>query len=234
MDPAGLTRRSIFQICRDWWEATTDITPGGLSVGTSVIPFPGWSVPTLAAESASLNEVCDGKFSLGIGLGAYPSPALIKQLDLPKVSPLTYSREYLQTLRALFAGESVDFEGQGVKLHGVQLGIKAPPVPVYMAAMGEQMLRLSGEYADGVTPNWCSAEQVAWMRSHVADGAQKAVDLRATSRSRCTFACASTRTRTPHAAPLPPTCSATPWPVPGQSKTAAIAATSDAWASSRS
>jgi alkanesulfonate monooxygenase SsuD/methylene tetrahydromethanopterin reductase-like flavin-dependent oxidoreductase (luciferase family) len=172
--PAGLTRRSIFQICRDWWEATTDITPGGLSVGTSVIPFPGWSVPTLAAESASLNELCEGKFSLGIGLGAYPSPVLIKQLDLPKLSPLTYSREYLQTLRMLFAGESVDFEGEGVKLHGVQLGIKAPPVPVYMAAMGEQMLRLSGAHADGVTPNWCSAEQVAWMRSHVADGAQKA------------------------------------------------------------
>ncbi|MBV9600464.1 MAG: LLM class flavin-dependent oxidoreductase [Chloroflexi bacterium] len=172
--PAGLTRRSIFQICRDWWQATTDIARGGLSVGTSVIPFPGWSVPTLAAESASLNEVCDGKFSLGIGLGAYPSPALIKQLDLPKLSPLTYSREYLQTLRPLFAGESVDFAGKGVTLHGVQLGIKAPPVPVYLAAMGEQMLRLAGECADGVTPNWCSPEQVAWMRKHVADGARQA------------------------------------------------------------
>ena len=172
--PAGLTRRSIFQICRDWWEATNAVTAGGLSVGTSVIPFPGWSVPTLAAESASLNEVCGGRFSLGIGLGSYPSPALIKQLDLPKISPLTYSREFLQTLRALFAGESVDFEGQGVKLHGVQLGIKTPPVPVYLAAMGEQMLRLSGEHADGVTPNWCSPDQVAWMRSHVAEGAKKA------------------------------------------------------------
>jgi alkanesulfonate monooxygenase SsuD/methylene tetrahydromethanopterin reductase-like flavin-dependent oxidoreductase (luciferase family) len=169
--PAGLTRRSIFQICRDWWEATTDIVSGGLSVGTSVIPFPGWSVPTLAAESASLNEVCDGKFSLGIGLGSYPSPALIQQLDLPRVSPLTYSREYVQTLRTLFAGESVDFEGQAVKLRAVQLGIKAPRVPVYLAAMGEQMLRLSGVHADGVTPNWCSPEQVAWMRKHVAAGA---------------------------------------------------------------
>lgn len=172
--PAGLTRRSIFQICRDWYEATTEVVPGGLSVGTSVIPFPGWSVPTLAAESASLNDVCSGKFSLGIGLGAYPSPALIRQLDLPSVSPLTYSREYLQTLRGLLAGESVDFEGKGVRLHGVQLGIRAPRVPVYLAAMGEQMLRLAGAHADGVTPNWCSADQVAWMRPHVADGARRA------------------------------------------------------------
>jgi alkanesulfonate monooxygenase SsuD/methylene tetrahydromethanopterin reductase-like flavin-dependent oxidoreductase (luciferase family) len=36
------------------------------------------------------------------------------------------------------------------------------------------MLRLAGESADGVTPNWCSAEQVAWMRPHVAEGAKKA------------------------------------------------------------
>ena len=70
--PAGLTRRSIFQICRDWWEATTDIIPGGLSVGTSVIPFPGWSVPTLAAESASLNEVCERQIQPGHRSGRVP------------------------------------------------------------------------------------------------------------------------------------------------------------------
>jgi alkanesulfonate monooxygenase SsuD/methylene tetrahydromethanopterin reductase-like flavin-dependent oxidoreductase (luciferase family) len=61
-----------------------------------------------------------------------------------------------------------------VKLREVQLGIKAPAVPVYLAAMGPQMLRLSGECADGVTPNWCSPEQIAWLRQHVAEGARRA------------------------------------------------------------
>jgi alkanesulfonate monooxygenase SsuD/methylene tetrahydromethanopterin reductase-like flavin-dependent oxidoreductase (luciferase family) len=172
--PAGITGRSIFHICREWWQATTEVVADGLSVGTSVIPFPGWSVPTLAAESATLNDICGGKFNLGIGLGAYPSPALIRQLGLPTVPPLTYTKEYLHALRGLFAGESLDFDGRAVSLHGVQLGIKAPPVPVYLAAMGAQMLRLSGECADGVTPNWCSAEQIAWMRPYVAEGARKA------------------------------------------------------------
>ena len=67
--PAGATGRSIFQTCREWWEATTDVIGGGLGVGTSVIPFPAWTVPTLAAESASVNEFTRGKFTLGIGLG---------------------------------------------------------------------------------------------------------------------------------------------------------------------
>ncbi|MBV9896869.1 MAG: LLM class flavin-dependent oxidoreductase [Chloroflexi bacterium] len=166
--PAGVTVRSIFLTCRDWWEAS------GLSVGTSVIPFPGWSLPTLAAEAASLNDLCGGKFSLGIGLGAYPSPALLRQLNLPKVPTVTYTREYLSGLQTLLKGETLDADGQGVKLHGLRLAFEAPKTPVYLAAMGERMLRLAGECADGVTPNWCSAAQIAWMRTYVNQGAQKA------------------------------------------------------------
>jgi alkanesulfonate monooxygenase SsuD/methylene tetrahydromethanopterin reductase-like flavin-dependent oxidoreductase (luciferase family) len=172
--PGGVTERSIFQICRDWWEATSEVVPDGLRVGTSVIPFPGWTVPTLAAESATLNDITGGKFVLGIGLGAYPSPGTIKQLGLPTVPPVAYSRDYLHTLRTLFAGETVDYQGTAVSLHGVQLGISAPPVPVYLGAMGEQMLRLAGECADGVTPNWCSVEQIGWMREKVGERARKA------------------------------------------------------------
>ena len=166
--PAGVTARSIFQVCRNWWEAS------GLSTGTSVIPFPGWSLPTLAAEAASLGEVCGGTFSLGIGLGAYPSPAMINQLNLPTAPPVALTREYLGGLRSLLNGETLDTEGSVIKLHGVQLAFKAPRTPVYLAAMGKQMLRLSGECADGVTPNWCSTEQVAWMRPLVDEGARKA------------------------------------------------------------
>src|SRR6266568_6352205 len=133
--PAGITGRSIFQTCREWWEATTEVVAEGLSVGTSVIPFPGWSVPPLAAESATVSEITAGKFNLGIGLGAYPSEAMRHQLGLPLVSPLALTRDYLVTLRALCAGKTVDYSGPTVTLHGVQLAIEAPPVPVYLAAM---------------------------------------------------------------------------------------------------
>jgi len=125
--PAGLTGRSIFQTCHEWWAATTQVVSEGLSVGTSVIPFPGWTVPPLAAESATLSEITGGKFNLGIGLGAYPSDAMRHQLDLPLVSPLAFTRDYLVTLRALCAGKTVDYTGTVVTVHGVQLAFKAPP-----------------------------------------------------------------------------------------------------------
>ncbi len=172
--PAGLTGRSIFQTCREWWEATTEVVDAGLSVGTSVIPFPGWTVPPLAAESATLSEITDGRFNLGIGLGAYPAESFRHELGLPLISPLALSRDYVTTLRALFGGRTVDYTGAVVHLHGVQLGIEAPPVPVYLAALGPHMLRLSGELADGVTPNWSSPEQIVEMRQHVAEGARRA------------------------------------------------------------
>jgi len=172
--PAGLTGRSIFHTCREWWEGTLDIVPGGLTVGTSVIPVPGWSVPPLAAESATLSDLTGGKFNLGIGLGSYPAQSLRQQLALPLVSPIALTRDFLSPLRTLFAGESVDYDGAVVHLHGVKLGISAPPVPVYLAAMGPQMLRLAGALANGVTPNWSSPEQIVWMREQVSQGARQA------------------------------------------------------------
>ena len=172
--PAAATGRSIFQTCREWWEATIAVVAEGLDVGTSVIPFPVWSVPSLAAEAATLSEITAGKFKLGIGLGGYPAPAFRDQWGLPDVPPVAYTRDYVHTLRSLFRGETVDYTGTGVTIHGGQLGIKAPIVPVYVAAMGQQMLRLAGACADGVTPNWCSAEQIAWMRPQVAEAARRA------------------------------------------------------------
>src|SRR5216684_8028368 len=84
--PAGITGRSSFQICREWWEATTEVVAEGLSVGTSVVPFPGWTVPTLAAESATVSEITGGKFVLGIGLGGYPAESFRGSLGLPLVA----------------------------------------------------------------------------------------------------------------------------------------------------
>jgi alkanesulfonate monooxygenase SsuD/methylene tetrahydromethanopterin reductase-like flavin-dependent oxidoreductase (luciferase family) len=143
-------------------------------VGTSVIPFPAWTVATLAAESASLGEVTGGKFALGIGLGGYSSEGFRRQLGLPMLPPVAYTRDYLATVRSLLAGNSVDYDGTALSLHGLQLGFTPPRVPVYLAAMGPQMLRLAGECADGVAPNWSSPEQVAWMRAIVAEGARRA------------------------------------------------------------
>jgi len=49
-----------------------------------------------------------------------------------------------------------------------------PAAPIYLGALGPQMLRLAGERYDGAALNWCSPEQTFWSRERVAAGALSA------------------------------------------------------------
>lgn len=46
--------------------------------------------------------------------------------------------------------------------------------PIYVGALGPQMLRLAGERYDGAALNWSSRAQIAWSRERVAAGALRA------------------------------------------------------------
>ncbi len=55
------------------------------------------------------------------------------------------------------------------------LGVKdLPPAPVYLAALGPQMLRLAGETADGALLNWATPERIAVSRARIDEGAARA------------------------------------------------------------
>jgi alkanesulfonate monooxygenase SsuD/methylene tetrahydromethanopterin reductase-like flavin-dependent oxidoreductase (luciferase family) len=47
-------------------------------------------------------------------------------------------------------------------------------VPIWVAALGDRMVRLAGECADGVLLNWCSPERVRAARSLVDEAAARA------------------------------------------------------------
>jgi alkanesulfonate monooxygenase SsuD/methylene tetrahydromethanopterin reductase-like flavin-dependent oxidoreductase (luciferase family) len=58
-------------------------------------------------------------------------------------------RDYLLILRPLLAGEPVDYEGEHHSAHGDLRIEGGPGVSVLVAALGPQMLQLSGRLADG-------------------------------------------------------------------------------------
>ena len=170
---AGLAH-DAFQICAQWSMASREIVDGGLATGISVLPVAGWSAPVLAAAAGTVGELSGGRFSLGIGAGSSFYAAARSSLGLAAHPPIALMRDYLITVRALLAGEQVDYEGAAVTLHGVKLGFKPPRVPVYLGALGPQMLRLAGAHADGAALNWCTPEQIAWSRGEIEAGARKA------------------------------------------------------------
>ena len=83
-------------------------------------------------------------------------------------------RDYLSVLRQMLAGQPAGYDGRVLHLHGARIDFVPPPVPLFVGALGPQMLRLTGELADGVTLNWCTPEQVSWSRKQVAEGAEAA------------------------------------------------------------
>ncbi len=164
-----------FQLCALRWAATTAVVEGGLGTGIGVSPV-GLRTPMGFAMSAgTLSKLTGGRFVLGIGTGGAFTPEYRRTWGLRERSSLALMRAYLTTIRGLVGGESVGYDGGGIRYSGARLTIDPPPrTPVYLAALGPEMLRLGGELADGLSLNWCTAEQVAWSRERVVEGAQRA------------------------------------------------------------
>ncbi|MGE3271777.1 MAG: LLM class flavin-dependent oxidoreductase [Chloroflexota bacterium] len=164
--------RDAMHVCAQWSVASSEVVDGGLGTGISVIPAPLWAAPSLASCAATVGEISNGRFILGIGSGGIHGAAYRHSLGLPDLRPIGTMRDYLVTVRGLLAGDAVEHEGKAITLHGFQLGIKAPRVPVVLGALGPNMLKLAGEASDGAALNWCTPEQIAWSREIVAEGAR--------------------------------------------------------------
>ena len=106
----------------------------------------------IAGFVSSLAEIAGERVVLGLGPGGSMTlrPLGMKMWE----KPLTKISESVMVLRKLFAGETVNFDGETVKVKGVRLtqplNVK---VPICLTARSPRMLELAGEVADGVLLN---------------------------------------------------------------------------------
>ncbi|KAA0235033.1 LLM class F420-dependent oxidoreductase [bacterium] len=130
-----------------------------LRVGTAIANVFSRGPATLAQSALGVAEAAPGRFLLGIGTGSQP---IVEMWNGGKFDrPLTRVREMVAFLRQAFAGERVMFEGKTFAVNGFRLSRPAPaPIPIQVAALRENMLRLAGEVADGCVINWLSADDV--------------------------------------------------------------------------
>jgi 5,10-methylenetetrahydromethanopterin reductase len=106
------------------------------------------------------------------------SRAIVEQWNgLPFVRGLAQMREAVQVIRGVLSGERVNFEGQFYKIRNCRLAIPPPPKPVriVLAALGDDMLRMAGEIADGVLLNYLVGPRYNQAAlEHLAAGAARA------------------------------------------------------------
>ena len=166
--------QDMFQICAQRWAASREVVPEGLATGIAVSPVMYRSPVAFAMSGGTLSQLTGGRFFMGIGSGGAYRPRTRQSMGLPRLSALSMMRDYLTTVKALVAGEQTDYQGDVVTLRGIRLDIDPPPqTPVYLGALGPEMLRLAGELADGACLNWCNPEQIAWSRERIAEGAAR-------------------------------------------------------------
>jgi 5,10-methylenetetrahydromethanopterin reductase len=142
-----------------------------IKLGTAVVPtFPRHPM-MLAQQAMTVNLATNGRLRLGIGLS---HKIVVEGMwGMSFARPLRHMDDYLSALVPLMEGEQVDVSGKELTTHGkIDVpGVARPEVLV--AALGEQMLELSGRKADG-TITWMTGPKT--LASHIVPVMAKAAE----------------------------------------------------------
>jgi len=166
-----LVRRAEAAGWDDFWTGDTNgpdgFTPLALAaawtermrLGTGVVNAFTRGPAVLAQHAAALADASGGRFVLGLGSS---SDVIVERWNgVPFERPLSKLRATVQALRPVLAGE----RGQG----GFRLETPpADPVPIYVAALRDRMLRLGGELGDGTFVNFVPLSAVEHVVATIA------------------------------------------------------------------
>jgi 5,10-methylenetetrahydromethanopterin reductase len=106
--------------------------------------------PTLIAmEIAAFDELAQGRSALGIGSGIGDR---VTRSGMSYAKPLAAVRDCVNIVRGMLHGETVTYTGATFSVDAVRLEcpVLRPDMPIYVAATGDQALRVAGQVADGV------------------------------------------------------------------------------------
>lgn len=147
-------------------------TERAMLVPTAVSPYLWHPTPT-AMAMATLAEAAPGRAALAVGVG---NPLFLQESGKELAKPVRAVREFVDCLRGLWSGEAVHYNGEMFRLAGARMGFRpSSSIPIYIAAMGPEMLRLAGRLADGVVLSaGLSAGFVKHSLSLTAEAARKA------------------------------------------------------------
>ena len=159
-----------------------------IRLGSGVMQVGTRSPVLIAQTAATLADVSDGRFLLGLG----PSgPQVLEGLHgVPFASPLARMRETVDVVRRALSGEKVAYDGEHVRIplpggDGRPMRLSTTPqpdVPVYLASMSPRTLRLTGRVADGwlgtsFVPEGAGEAYFAHLDAGLADAGRTRADL---------------------------------------------------------
>lgn len=163
-------------MCRDAWVvlSAAAVKTRRIKLGTAIVnPFTS-DPAELAMRAASLQELSDGRFILGLGAG---EPSFLRWVGKHQKKPLTGVIEAVERLRKLLAGERAPAEAGVLPAWSdeayLRFGPHPTPVPIYVGGQGPRILEFMGRAADGALPIVFPPEYAPVVVDKISTGAQK-------------------------------------------------------------
>lgn len=146
-------------------EATSRIEIG--TVGTN----PYTTDPCeIATYTATLDDLSNGRFILGLGVH---TDKMIEWTGIDAADHIGRTREAIEIVRALLAGEVVDRHGEHFHWTDqcyLRMPVLRPDVPIYAGGFGPEYLAMGGEVADGSLPMITPPESAELMVAQIERG----------------------------------------------------------------
>ncbi|MCA9811241.1 MAG: LLM class flavin-dependent oxidoreductase [Nitrosarchaeum sp.] len=118
-------------------------------IGSSIINIYSRSPATIAMGAATVDTISKGNLILGLGTSSLPIVEEFHGYEFK--TPLRRMREYVEIIRMAYGGEKISYNGKIFNLKNFTLLIKPPrkKIPIYIAAVNQQMVNLAWDIADG-------------------------------------------------------------------------------------
>ena len=119
-------------------------------IGSSIINIYSRSPSLIAMGAATVDTISNKRLVLGLGTSSQP---LVEDFHGGKFEkPLKRMKEYVEIIRLILSGKTVNYSGEIFSLKNFSLLIKPPrdSIPIYLAAVNQKMVELTWKIADGV------------------------------------------------------------------------------------
>jgi alkanesulfonate monooxygenase SsuD/methylene tetrahydromethanopterin reductase-like flavin-dependent oxidoreductase (luciferase family) len=117
-------------------------------LGTSILLGPLWNPMLLAKEAATVQRLSDGRFILGMAMGA--RDADFEAAGVPIKTRPRRLEETVALLREAMAGKAVDHQGRTFQIKVGPLALPdTPPTPIWLGGFAEDAIRRAVRLGDG-------------------------------------------------------------------------------------
>ena len=145
--------RDAFTVLAEFGHVTSRVR-----LGTGVVPIFARTPVAMAQVAATIDEVTGGRMVLGLGVSHRVTVENWFGAEIAK--PVSQMRAYAGVVRAILTGEAPpenDFFPTSFQFMGYP---PRPEMPIYVAALSPNMLKLAGEVGDGVMLWLCCPDYI--------------------------------------------------------------------------